>query len=152
MGQNKSNVYVFIFLTIFVIFFVLVVYLLINKINYNIEHREIYDHNITFNAYDRTLKGSEIISLINYTIDFNNSLIERESEDLVQIEIKLTEEKTIGMETIVKSGIEDFLLYLNDQNFKLIDKKYHDNGKISLLRYELLDINSINHEEEKISI
>ena len=56
------------------------------------------------------------------------------------------------MDSIIKSGIENFVMYLGDQNLKIIDKKYHNNGKISLMKYKLLPINSINNKEEKINI
>lgn len=152
MKQKKNNIYIFIFLAIFISLLALVVYLFVGNFNINIMSREIHNHNISFNEFDRSLKGIELISLINYTINHNNQMKEKESEDLVQIEVKITKDKIISMNTIIESGIEDFALYLGDQNFKMIEKEYHDNGKISLMRYELLSINSINNEEEQTSI
>ena len=56
------------------------------------------------------------------------------------------------MENIINLGLEDFNTYLGDQNFKPIEKEYYSNGKISLLKYELLSFKSINNLEEKLSI
>ncbi len=152
MTKNKKNIFVYIFLIIFIILLLLIVYLFIANIKNNILNREISDHNISFNEFDRNLKGSELVSLINFTVNYNNTQEELGSNDLVNIEVQITEEKTVGMDSIIKSGIENFVMYLGDQNLKIIDKKYHSNGKISLMKYKLLPINSINNKEEKINI
>lgn len=152
MTKNKKNIFVYIFLIIFIILLLLIVYLFIANIKNNILNREISDHNISFNEFDRNLKGSELVSLINFTVNYNNTQEELGSNDLVNIEVQITEEKTVGMDSIIKSGIENFVMYLGDQNLKIIDKKYHNNGKISLMKYKLLPINSINNKEEKINI
>lgn len=150
--KNNNTIFIFIFLTIFIVLIILIYFLFTNKINLSILNREIYDHNIEFNKFDRDLKGTEIISLIYYCENHNRKEEENKSTDFVRVEIITEDKKVIPMENILALGIEDFNTYLGDQNFKLIEKEYHQNNKISLFRYELLSINSINTIEEKLTI
>lgn len=150
--KEKNNIFIFIFLIIFIVLIILIVFLFIKKIDLNILNREIYNHNIEFNKFDRDLKGTEIISLINLCIDNNKREEDKNSTDFVKIEIVTEDEKVITMESIINSNLEEFNTYLGDQNFKLIEKDYHLNGKISFFKYELLPIKSINNIEEKLTI
>lgn len=152
MRNTKNNIYVYIFLSIFLVLLVVIVFLIIGKTNLNIRNREIYNHNISLNEFDRNLKGTEVISLINYVLDYNRKEEEKESTDFVNIEIKTEDEKVINVEKVVELGLDEFATYLGDQNFKPTGKEYYPNGKISTMKYELLSINSINNEEGKLSI
>ncbi len=152
MKQKKSKIFIYIFLSIFICFLIVIFFLIQNKFKLNILSREIQDHNIKFNEFDRNLKGTEVLTLINYTVDYNNKMKEKNSNDIVRIDIQIGEEKVISMNSILDSGIDNFTLYLGDQNFKLIDREYHRNGKISVLKYKLLSLDSINNLDEKLSI
>ena len=150
MGKRKNNLYTFIFIGIFISLLAVLLSLYIRQFNLNISSREIYNHNISFNEFDRNLKGNEIMSLINFTLDYNNKDANIDSN--VSIEIMITDEKTISMDAVIRSGIDNFITYLGDQNFKIIDKEYYENGKISLMRYKLLDINSLNNIDGNLGI
>ena len=89
MSKDKKNIFIYLFLVIFILLLILLVYLFIATMNNNILNREVSDHNISFNEFDRNLKGSELVSLINYTENHNKAQEESDSKDLVNIEIKL---------------------------------------------------------------
>lgn len=151
MNKKKNHIFVFIFLIIFIILIAVIAITFIKQFNLNIMAREVYNHNLEFNEFYRNLKGTELISLINFTIDYNHKE-ENKSNSIVNIEVEIKDDSIINMGAIVESGIDEFNTYLGNQNFKPIGKEFYDNGKISLMRYKLLDINSLNNEEGKTEI
>ena len=150
MKRKKNNIYIYLFIAIFIAFLLVVLSLYTKQFDHFIINRDIHNHNITFNEFARNLKGNEIVSLINFTDDFNNKSENRNNN--VEIEIKVTDDKIISKDAILKLGIERFLENFADQNFKFLEKEFYENGKISLFRYELLNINSLNNEEEILNI
>ena len=154
--MKKNNIFIYIFVIIFIAFLLVIGYILFAKFNLHILARDINDHNIKFNEFDRNLKGNEVLSLINFTLDHNRKEEDKsdnkEEQSLVLIEIEISDENTIDMNKIVQTGTENFAMYLGDQNFKPIDKEYHSNGKISKMKFKLLSVDSINNIENKLSI
>ena len=154
--MKKNNFFIFLFLSIFIFLILIILFLNIQKFNITLISRDVNEHNFKFKEFDRNLKGTELISLINLTVDHNNKEKDFNEKQMplsqVLIEVKTNEEDIVDMNKILDLGIENFLKYLGDQNFKPIKKEYYANGKISLLRYKLLDVDSLNNLEDKNTI
>lgn len=91
--------------------------------------------------YNKQMLGTELISIINKTIDINHkNNIEKDSSDYyidnennsIQIYVNFVykkETKTKKMEDIEKGGIEEFVQVYSTANFKCTNIEYHTKTK-----------------------
>lgn len=106
------------------------------------------NYNKEYEQYlDKTLKGTELATLINKIVDINetNKIKKDENnyyidnrENSIKIEIKMMlTEKTYPMEEIYNNDMAEFIKYFNLENFKCTNIKYHSTtGKVSNLFFE----------------
>lgn len=126
-----------IFFTIIIIIICGVSYIYINyKAEYNISKKE----NLEFERYsNKEIYGTELATIINKAIDNNKkNNIEKNSkgvyknndENSINIEIKMTDDdSTYNMEKIYNGGIQKFINYYNNIQFKCIKIDYHKSTK-----------------------
>lgn len=93
------------------------------------------------------IQGTQLITLINKTINNNeknnvqkseNNIYINNEKDSIKLEIKFKEkEEKVPMEAIANLGIEEFVKYYSESKFKCIKKEYHKKTKnISYLLFE----------------
>lgn len=134
---------IFVFLIIAIIS--TISYLYLSNVN---TYRNAQKENIKFEIYkDKEITGSEVTTLINKAIDQNKQneiskdnkgkYIEND-ENSINIDIKFIDnDVTYNMEKIFDSGVEIFLAYYRNINFKCSDVKYHN--KTNKIKYMLFE-------------
>ena len=144
-----------IFITFLILFIILVVsiYMVLSYRNKNLEIQKLNREYEKY--YNIEILGTELISIINRTIDLNNKndIVKDENGYFVNNEetykeiyiefIYKDKTKLIQMEDIEKSGIETFVKVYSTASFKCTDIKYHDKTKNvkSLTFTEILENN-----------
>lgn len=112
-------------------------------------------NNEYYSYYNKQMLGTELISIINKTIDMNQKNdIERDSNNYyidneknsVKIYVKFIykdETKTIQMEDIEKGGIEEFVQRYSTASFKCSNIEYHTKTKnVKSLTFEEISENN----------
>ena len=114
------------------------------KTNYEIAKRENYQFE---SYYNQEILGTEIATIINKIVD-NNSKNEigkdnkgkyiENNENSMKLDIKfIDDEKIHNMEEIYINGIDKFVKYYGDINFKCTKIDYHKNtNKIKYMLFE----------------
>ena len=148
----------FVVLSILLIILVIAIYAVYVYRSNTISARK---QNREYEAYqDVEVLGTELISIINKTIDINikNGVARDENQyfidnenDSIQIYIKFIykdETKTIQMEDIERSGIEAFVKIYSTASFKCTDIQYHaKTKKVKSLTFEEIVETSINNNK-----
>lgn len=112
-------------------------------------------NNEYYSYYNKQMLGTELISIINKTIDMNQKNdIERDSNNYyinneknsVKIYVRFIykdETKTIQMEDIEKGGIEEFVQRYSTASFKCSNIEYHTKTKnVKSLTFEEISENN----------
>ena len=135
-------------LMIFTIFFIIVTILFVSYYSYQKEYNSVLKENSEFEKYkDKKIYGIELGTLINKTVDKNiknkiekdkNQMFIPNDENSIQIEIYMQDnEETYKMETFYNAGIQLFIQYYGDIEFKCSKIEYHKNtGKVKYLLFE----------------
>lgn len=124
----------------FIIVIIVVSFIGIKYYNYKINYNNIVKLNAEYESYfEKEIEGIELASLINKTVDKNtkNNIEQTDTGEFIQnnknsieIEIYMTDnETTYKMETIYKSGAEEFVQYYGNIKFKCTKKEYHNQTK-----------------------
>lgn len=126
-----------IFFLVLVIVIVGISYMYLNyKVNYFSAQRE----NKQFESYyEQQIYGSELTTIINKAIDnnINNEVLKdkkgkylNNNQNSIQIEVKMLDvDKTFSMETLYNAGMDKFVQYYNEIQFKCTKLEYHQNTK-----------------------
>lgn len=134
-----------IFLLIIIAIISTVSYLYLSNIN---TYKNAQKENAKFESYiDKEVTGTEITTLINKAIDQNKqNEIQKDNkgkyiennENSLNIDIKFIDnDVTYNMEKIFDSGIENFLTYYRNIDFKCNEVQYHEkNNKIKYMLFE----------------
>ena len=120
-------------------------YLYLNSIN---NQRIAQKENIKFEIYkDEEITGAEVTTLINKAINSNQqNEIEKDKKgryidnetNSINIDIKfIDDDVTYNIEKIYNNGMDKFLTYYRDINFKCVDVQYHD--KTQKIKYMLFE-------------
>ena len=114
----------------------------------NIEE-ETKKYNLVYEQFKSgIIKGVDIATVINKAINDNeNALIKKDSkgkyitndEDSVKIEIKISDlkkDKIYNMEMLYNGGIDEFVQYYGQVDFKCTKTSYNSKNKISYMLFE----------------
>jgi hypothetical protein len=112
--------------------------------------RELQKFNSEYEFYDKEdLCGVDITTVINKAVDNNekyevkkdeNGYYIPDEENSINIYVTLiNNSKTYAMERIKEIGLESFVAFFGEIEFKCTDIKYHSNGKISEMTFESLE-------------
>jgi len=135
-------------LTIFTIVIIVVTIICVNYHSYQIEYKGIVKENEEFAQYkDKEIYGIELGTLINKAIDKNvKNKVEKDGKNFfipndansIEIEIYIVDsEQTYKMEAFYNTGLEQFIQYYGDINFKCSKIEYHNKTKrIKYLLFE----------------
>ncbi len=139
----KKNI---ILLSIVVVIIVAVVSF--NYINYTKQHNEILKYNLEYeNNYQKEIYGIDLTTIINKVINNNEKnnveigqdkkYINNETNS-INIEIKIIDTDEIySMETLYNGGMEQFVQYYGNIQFKCTKIEYHKKtGRVSYLYFE----------------
>ena len=139
----KKNI---ILLSIVVVIIVAVVSF--NYINYTKQHNEILKYNLEYeNNYQKEIYGIDLTTIINKVINNNEKnnveigqdkkYINNETNS-INIEIKIIDTDEIySMETLYNGGLEQFVQYYGNIQFKCTKIEYHKKtGRVSYLYFE----------------
>ena len=105
-------------------------------LNYKLNYSVTKKFNLEFEKYvDKEISGTELSTIINKAVDSNEKnevpkdnkgSYKENNQNSIKIEIKMKDDNTIyEMETFYKAGIEKFVTYYGNINFKCLDIKYH---------------------------
>ena len=136
---------IFIFLA-----FVLVIIAIVGfrYVMYKNEYNVIQSENAEFEEYkDKEINGLSVASMINKAVDKNtkNKIEKAENgnfipnnENSIEIEVYMSDNETIyKMETFYNAGIEQFVQYYGNIQFKCSKIEYHKNtGRIKYILFE----------------
>ena len=133
-----------------IVFFSIYIVIINNQSNI----RNLKKYNLEYENYlGKTIYGTELATLINKTINLNetnkiekdehNHYIENE-EDSIKINVKiLYTDKTYSMEEFYNKDIAEFIKFFNIEKFKCTNLEYHKKtGKISKMMFEQLENNN----------
>lgn len=134
-----------IFLLIIIAIISTVAYIYLSNIS---TYKSAQKENAKFEIYiDKEITGTEITTLINRAIDQNKqNEIQKDNkgkyiennENSLNIDIKFIDNDiTYNMEKIFDSGIETFLAYYRNINFKCSEVQYHE--KTNKIKYMLFE-------------
>ncbi len=133
-----------------IIFLIIMLVLFWNFRQIQTENRAIKKFNYDYEFYNREgLCGIDITTVINKAIDNNekyevkkdeNSYYIPDEENSINIEVTLiNNEKTYKMERIKEVGLESFVEFFGEVEFKCTNIEYHEKtGKISKMTFESL--------------
>lgn len=134
-----------IFFTIIIIVICGISYLYLHyKAEYNMSKKA----NLEFEKYlDEEVYGTDLATIINRAIDNNQrNEVEKNNKGIylsndtnsISIEIKMTDNDSIyQMETIYKSGMQNFINYYGDIKFECKEIKYHNStNKVKYMLFE----------------
>lgn len=136
------------FIVLFSIVIIVVVTVAFNYMNYTNEQNEIKNYNLEFEKnYQKEIYGIDLTTIINRVInnnennnvekDQNNRYINNEKNS-IKIEVKMTDiDEVFAMETLYNGGMEQFVQYYANIQFKCTKIEYHKKtGKISYMYFE----------------
>lgn len=134
-------------LYIILIFFIIMCVLFIELKNIQSKQRELQKENIQYENYlNKEIYGTDLASLINKLIDYNeknnvqkdkNGYYIENNQNSVVLEVNMkTVEKKYRMEQFYNNDITRFVENFNEINFKCIEIKYNNDGKVSKLIFE----------------
>lgn len=136
------------FIVLFSIVIIVVVTVAFNYMNYTNEQNEIKNYNLEFEKnYQKEIYGIDLTTIINRVInnnennnvekDQNNRYINNETNS-IKIEVKMTDiDEVFAMETLYNGGMEQFVQYYANIQFKCTKIEYHKKtGKISYMYFE----------------
>lgn len=136
---------------ILIIFVILIIILVIVGMKYKdiqATKREALKFNYSYEEYNKeNLNGLDITTLINKAVNNNErfeipkdeeGLYKLDDENSIEIYVKMIiNDTTYRMERINNLGINSFIAYFGEVNFKCIDIQYHKkNGKIASMTFE----------------
>lgn len=120
----------------------------INYINYTKQNSEVLKYNLEFEKnYQKEIYGIDLTTIINKVINNNeknnvkigqNKRYISNDTDSINIEIKMTDtDQVYTMETLYNGGMEQFVQYYGNIQFKCTKIEYHKKtGKASYLYFE----------------
>lgn len=134
------------------LFFLLVVVIVVGMsylyLNYKISYNNTKKENMEFETfYNKEIYGAELTTIINKAMD-NNSYNEVEKDrkgkyidnqkNSISIEIKMIDnDETYNMETLYAGGMDKFVKYYNEIQFKCTKLEYHKaTHKVKYLLFE----------------
>ena len=123
-------------LIIFTIVIIIVTIIFIRYSAYKAEYNNVLRENAEYEQYkDKEIYGIELATIINKTMDQN---IKNEKDDYIEIEIYIKDnEQTYKMETFYNTGMQNFIRYYGNIEFKCSKIEYHKNtGKMKYLLFE----------------
>lgn len=135
-------------LIIFTIVIIIVTILFVRYTAYKNEYNVVLRENAEYEQYkDKEIYGIELATLINKSIDQNiknkidkddNEIFIANEEDSIEIEIYIKDnEQTYKMETFYNRGLDKFIQYYGNIEFKCSKIEYHKNtGKTKYLLFE----------------
>lgn len=138
-------------LIICILFLIIMLILFANLKQVQRQNRELQKFNSEYEFYNREgLCGVDITTVINKAVDNNEKYeVEKDEngyyipneENSIKIHIKLiNNEKTYEMERIKEIGLESFVEFFGEVDFKCTDIEYHEkSGKISKMTFESLE-------------
>lgn len=138
-------------LIICILFLIIMLILFMNLKQVQKQNRELQKFNSEYEFYNREdLCGVDITTVINKAVDNNekyevkkdeNGYYVPNEENSIKIYIKLiNNEKTYEMERIKQIGLESFVEFFGEVDFKCTDIEYHEkSGKISKMTFESLE-------------
>ena len=138
-------------LIICILFLIIMLILFANLKQVQRQNRELQKFNSEYEFYNREgLCGVDITTVINKAVDNNEKYeVEKDEngyyipneENSIKIHIKLiNNEKTYEMERIKEIGLESFVEFFGEVDFKCTDIEYHKkSGKISKMTFESLE-------------
>lgn len=138
-------------LIICILFLIIMLILFMNLKQVQKQNRELQKFNSEYEFYNREdLCGVDITTVINKAVDNNekyevkkdeNDYYVPNEENSIKIYIKLiNNEKTYEMERIKQIGLESFVEFFGEVDFKCTDIEYHEkSGKISKMTFESLE-------------
>lgn len=104
--------------------------------SYKIEYNAILKENAEFEEYNRTVYGIELATLINKAIDKNAKNRTKDRDIVIEIYMQ-DNEQTYKMETFYNSGMEQFIQYYGNEEFKCSKIEYEEiTNKIKYLLFE----------------
>lgn len=107
---------------------------------YREEKNETIKFNSKYEKYlDKDLLGTDVATLINLAFDDNKQKSYIKDENLVNIEIKITEfekEQIYTMQILYNGGISEFVKYYGQIHFKCSKKEYNSEGQIEYILFE----------------
>ena len=133
---------------LFTIVFIIVTILFVSYNSYQKEKSEIIKSNLEYEEYkDKKIYGLHLGTLINKTIDKNlknkiekdeNQMFIPNDENSIQIEIYMKDnEQTYKMEAFYNSGMQQFMQYYKEIEFKCSKIEYHKKtGRVKYLLFE----------------
>ena len=135
-------------LIICILFLIIMLILFANLKQVQRQNRELQKFNSEYEFYNR--EGVDITTVINKAVDNNEKYeVEKDEngyyipneENSIKIHIKLiNNEKTYEMERIKEIGLESFVEFFGEVDFKCTDIEYHEkSGKISKMTFESLE-------------
>ena len=116
--------------------------------SYKVEYNALMKENTEFEQYkDKVVNGLSVATIVNRAIDKNTkNEIEKDDKGFfiqnetnsISIELYMADnETTYKMEQIYNAGIEQFVQYYSNINFKCSKIEYHKNtGKIKYILFE----------------
>lgn len=134
-----------------ILFFIIMSILFVNLRQVQKQNRELQKFNLEYEFYNREdLCGVDITTVINKAIDNNEKYeVEKDEngyyipneEDSIIIYVKLiNSSNTYKMERIKEIGLESFVEFFGEVEFKCTDIKYHEkSGRISNMTFESLE-------------
>lgn len=137
---------------IYIICIVLIILSIIgNKyLKFKEEKSLIKKNNLEYEVYlDKDITGRELTTAINRAVDNNERKSVQKDEkgfyiddnnNSIKIEIKIIDnDTTYQMETLYNGGMENFIQYYGDINFKCNKINYNSKGKVSHIIFEQLN-------------
>ena len=133
-----------IFTIVIIIFFIIFV----RYSAYKTEYNNVLKENAEYEQYkDKEIYGIELATIINKSIDKNiknkiekdeNEIFVANEENSIEIEIYIKDnEQTYKMETFYNTGMQNFIRYYGNIEFKCSKIEYHKNtGKMKYLLFE----------------
>ena len=110
---------------------------------------QIDEFNLKYEKYlDKEITGREVTTIINQAIDDNEeNYIQKDKkgkyiqddQKSIDIEIKITEfkeEQIYEMETLYNGGMDEFVKYYGEINFKCTNIGYNSKGRVKYMLFE----------------
>ena len=129
---------------------IIIIISIVKYYSYKLEYNILMKENAEFEQYkDKEVNGLSVATIINKAIDKNTkNEIEKDDKGVfiqnntnsILIELYMADNKiTYKMEQIYNAGIEQFVQYYSNINFKCLKIEYHKNtGKIKYILFEQL--------------
>lgn len=136
------------FIVLFSIVITIVTVVAFNYINYTNNQNEVKRYNLEFSKnYQKEIYGIDLTTMINRVINNNEkNNVEKDQHgkyinnnmDSISIDIKMIDlDRVFTMEELYNGGIEQFVQYYSNIQFKCTKIEYHKKtGKISYMYFE----------------